>query len=101
MALTQHHTYREKAQCRQLDNTSTQLYTVVCNKAVFEKMVMPCLYRIAEILRYMRPSIIKPLDRKQGDLGVWNHVELFPYNVTFIPDGLPYVTRQPSKWEHS
>jgi len=99
MALKQHHTYREKAQCRQLD-IRTHVYTVVCNKAVFEKRVMPCLHRIAEILRLMRPSIIKPLDRKLGDLGAWNHVELFPYNVTFIPDGLPYVTWQPSKWEY-
>ena len=59
---------------------------------MFEKRDMPCLYRIAEILRYVQPSIIKPLDQKQGNLGAWNHIELFPYNVTFIQDGLLYVT---------
>ena len=103
MALKQHHTYREVSQCRQLDiNTHDIVYSVKCNESVFKKRVMPCLYRIAEVLRSIRPSIIRPLDRKQlqGDLGAWNHAELFPFNVTFIPDGLPYVVWQPSQWEY-
>ena len=99
MALKQHHTYRAKSQCRQLD-INTHFYSVECNETVFKKRVVPCLYRIAEVLRAYRPQIIKPLDRKQGDFGEWNHVELFPFNVTFIPDGLPYVTWQPTKWEY-
>ena len=58
------------------------------------------LLMLAEVLRAYRPTIIRPLDRKQGTLGEWNHVEMFPYNVTFIPDGLPYVIWKPTKWEY-
>ena len=89
---------REKSQCRQLD-INTHFYSAECNETVFKKSGVPCLYRIAdlEVLQAYRPQIIRPLDRKQGNFGEWNHAELFPFYATFIQDGLPYATRQPTK----
>ena len=75
MALKQHHTYRAKSQCRQLD-INTHFYSVECNETVFKKRVMPCLYRIAEVLRAYRPQIIKPLDKKQGRVTLGNGIML-------------------------
>ena len=80
LIIKQHHTYREKSKCRQFAQLviNTHFYSVECNETVFKKRVMPCPYRIADVLRAYRPQIIRPLDRKQGDFGEWNHAELSP-----------------------
>ena len=55
--------------------------------------------RIAEVLHAWRPQVIKPLDRKEGFHGLWNHVEWFPSAVTYMADGFPDVTWAPACWE--
>ena len=68
-------------------------------ESCFDRVVIPCLKRLAEVLRAWRPQVIRPRDRKEGFLGSWNHVEWFPFNVTYTPDGYPNIVWKSATWE--
>ena len=98
IALKQHTTYRPKSKCHQL-GINNQVYNIPVNETYFQRQILPCMDRIAEVLHAWRPEVIKPLDRKQGFHGLWNHVEWFPSNVTYMGDGFPDVMWAPTCWE--
>ena len=97
ITMKQHHMYLQKAHCKALSIHNTK-YTAECNKSFYEKKVRKNLLRIGTVLGELRPQIIRPRDRFEGFVGLWNHVEIFPFQHTWMPDGYPLVWWKPKKW---